>query len=169
MPDHGFNIISRHVWRARAARSRTTRPPSRVNTVFIHWPGATGSLRGINTPEEERRWMRDTQVFHQETRGWSDFAYNYAIFPSGRIYAGRTFRVVPASQAPQNTNGVSIVCVLGTGDPVTRAMRENLVDFCRWAERYAGHDLRVRGHQEVNQTSCPGPALMRLVPSLSRL
>jgi hypothetical protein len=140
-----------------------------VDTVYIHWPGATSSLKGINTPAEERQWMRDTQRFHMDTRGWSDFAYNYAIFASGRIYAGRTFRVVPASQAPYNTSGVSICCVLGPGDSVPRAMKENLRDFVRWCEDYANHDLAVKGHQQVNQTTCPGPALMRLVPGLSRL
>lgn len=169
MPAHGFDIISRSRWGARQPESRTTRPPGQVNTVFLHWPGAPGSLSGVNTPAEERQWMRDTQRFHMETRGWSDFAYNYAMFRSGRVYAGRTFKVVPASQAPQNTNGVSICCVIGAPDAVTAAMRENLIDFVRWCEKYAGHDLAVKGHRDVNQTTCPGDRLMALVPRLNRI
>lgn len=169
MPDHGFDIIPRSRWGARPPRNRDTRAPSVVDTVYVHWPGATGSLAGINTPAEERQWMRDTQRFHMDTRGWADFAYNYAIFPSGRIYAGRTFKVVPASQAPHNTTGVSICCVIGPPDEVTPAMWENLREFVRWCEKYARHDLRCKGHRQVNQTTCPGDKLMQLVPRLDRI
>jgi hypothetical protein len=169
LPDHGFDIIGRTQWSARPPTSRDMRTARSVDTVYIHWPGASGSLASINTPAEERQWMRDTQRFHMETRGWVDFAYNYAIFRSGRVYAGRTFRVVPASQAPFNTPGVSICCVLGPPDPITHAMQENLFDFVRWCEKYARHDLAVKGHRQVNSTSCPGEKLMLLVPRLNRL
>jgi N-acetylmuramoyl-L-alanine amidase len=152
-----------------APRSVTHRRSAVINTVYLHWPGAPGSLLGINTREEERRWMRDIYRFHVGSRGWSDFAYNHAIFPSGHIHRGRGLNAVPAAQAPFNTTGLAIVCVLGAGDRPTRAMRENLADYVRWAERSTGHDLRVRGHRDVNRTTCPGDALMRLVPDLSRL
>jgi hypothetical protein len=170
MAGHGFDIVSRTRWGARAPSSRVTRAAATVDTVYLHWPGATSSLAGINTPAEERQWMRDTQAFHMgPQRGWSDFAYNYAMFPSGRVYAGRTLKVVPASQAPYNTTGVSICCVIGPPDPVTAAMRENLRDFVRWAEGYARHDLHVKGHRQVNQTTCPGDKLMAIVPRLDRI
>lgn len=190
---HGFDIVSRSQWGARPPRSRTTRKPSAVTTVYIHWPGAPGTLRDeqddnektanecvlpaefmarasrIDTIAEERAYMREIQAFHMDQRGWSDFAYNYMIFRSGRVYAGRTFKVVPASQAPFNTTGVSICCAIGAADTVSSAMKENLIDFVRWCERYARHDLACKGHRQVNQTSCPGDRLMKLVPALDRI
>lgn len=190
MARHGFNLISRSRWGARQPRSRVTRTPGSVDTVYIHWPGAPGSLRKqdeenvcdcvlppdlaarasrIDTAAEERAYMREIQNFHMDTRGWADIAYNYVIFRSGRIYAGRTFKVVPASQAPYNTHGVSICCVIGAADEVSPAMWENLRDFVPWCEDYARHDLHCKGHRQVNQTTCPGDRLMKLVPRLDRI
>ncbi|HEU4364546.1 MAG TPA: hypothetical protein VFT13_03685, partial [Candidatus Krumholzibacteria bacterium] len=41
----GFEVVGRREWGARPARSRTRRAGTDVNTVFVHWPGATGNLR----------------------------------------------------------------------------------------------------------------------------
>lgn len=197
----GFDVIQRSTWGARAPRSRTRRPATTVDMVFIHWPGGpvhidrtplpilehpeeeasdcimpadllhllnTHELRNGST-QAERAYMREIQNFHMNVRGWSDYAYNYALFQSGRVYAGRTFQYVPASQAPFNTHGVSLTCNIGTGDQPSVAMRNTMREFVRWAEKYAGHDLHVKGHRDVNQTSCPGDRLYRLVPSLDRL
>jgi hypothetical protein len=198
MAGHGFDIVSRTQWGARPARSRVTQNARSVDTLYIHWPGATGSLRGIDTRTEEKRWMRDTQAFHQnartgrivadpargillpcggddgfarseDERGWSDFAYSYALFLSGRVYAGRTFKVVPASQAPDNTNTVSVCCVMGAADAISDAMKETLREFVRWAEKYAHRELDVQAHRDVNQTSCPGDKLAAYVPRLDRI
>lgn len=166
----GFDI--RTEWRRGGftPESRTRRSRGGITAVYLHWPGAPGSLRSINTLDDEIQWMRDTWRFHTgPQRNWSDFAYNHAIFLSGRVHRGRGLDFIPAAQQNFNTTGLAIVCVLGATDAVSAAMRENLIDYVRWAERACGHDLRVRGHQDVNQTTCPGPALMREVPRLSRL
>lgn len=113
--------------------------------------------------------MRDTQRFHMDTRGWSDFAYNYAIFPSGRIYAGRTFQYVPAAQEGHNTNTVAVCCVIGAPDQIPAPMRETLREFVRWAEDYAHRELKVRGHRDVGQTTCPGDRLFEFTRSLDRI
>lgn len=169
MPPKGFNIVERATWGARPPRARTPQNPRSVDELFFHWPGSSGSLRGINTTAEERRWMRDIQNFHMDTRGWSDFAYSYAIFLSGRIYRGRGFRNVPAGQEGHNTNTVAVVFVVGTADSVSSAMRETAREFTRWAERYARRELLVRGHGAVSQTSCPGPAITRLAAECNRV
>jgi len=104
-----------------------------------------------------------------DTRGWSDFAYNYVVFRSGRIYAGRTFKVVPAAQEGHNTNTVAVCCVIGATDSISSAMKETLREVVRWAEKYAGHELRVRAHRDVGSTTCPGPKLAAFVPSLDRV
>lgn len=198
MSGKGFDVVQRSTWGARSPKSRTRRTAATVDTVFIHWPGGPTHIgrekdrvpedqaQECHVPEEllqllntqairsgsveaERAYMREIQAFHMDVRGWSDYAYNYALFQSGRVYAGRTFQYVPASQAPYNTHGVSLTCNIGTGDYPSVAMRSTMREFVRWAMKYAGHDLRVKGHRDVNPTSCPGDRLYRLVPQLDRL
>lgn len=166
----GFNIVQRDTWGARKPKSVTIQNPRNIHELFIHWPATPGSTSNINTITEERAWMRQIQNFHMDTRDWSDFAYNYAIFPSGRIYAGRTMRRVPAAQEGHNTNTVAICCVLGIGDThIPGAMKANLRQFVRWAEKYTHNELKVRGHKDVGQTSCPGPVLYAYVDDLDRV
>lgn len=199
MAGKGFDIVNRRQWGARSPRQVTSRTNGTVTELYVHWPGDPGILRQdgdekwlkcpedephgcilpdelvaragrINTPAEEKGYTRGVQNFHMDVRGWNDIAYNYLVFKSGRIYSGRTFKVVPASQAPFNTHGVSICAILGTGDTtIPPQMRESLREFVRWCEKYAGHGLKVRGHKDVNQTSCPGPTLYAYVDNLDRI
>jgi hypothetical protein len=148
---------------------RALRTPEDQVTDCVLPPDLIARTRRIDTAAEERAYVRDIQRFHMDVRLWNDIAYNYLEFRSGRVYAGRTFKVVPASQAPYNTSGVSICCVIGAPDEVSPAMWENLRDFVAWCERYARHDLACKGHRQVNQTTCPGDRLMQLVPRLDRI
>lgn len=126
----------------------------------------------ISGPAAERAWMRSVQDFHQgPQRKWCDFAYNFAVFKSGRIYRGRGAYTVPAGQEGHNTNTLAIVCVLGTADArVPVPMQESLIELIRWIERKRAHgEVHVRPHRAVNQTTCPGNVLTAFVPRLDRV
>lgn len=195
----GFTIVSRKAWGARPPRNVTVQDKRSVRELFIHWPGSAGSLLHINTRAEEAAHMRADQNFHmnarerlaradlagdtaratflrqefgdyEDERGWSDIAYNYEVFPSGRVYRGRGFTHVPAGQLNHNAGTVAVCCVLGSADrEIPSAMNLTLRRFVAWAEKYATHELKVRGHGEVVNTSCPGPALRAFVPRLDRV
>jgi hypothetical protein len=189
-----MQIISRKAWGARRPRCRTPQDPRNVRELFIHWPGQPGIAREsitdhdddwcalpdhlidaaarITGPAAEAAWMREIQAFHMgPDRGWCDFAYSFAVFKSGRIYRGRGFYNLPAGQEGHNTGTVAVVCVLGTADAhVPEPMAHALKDLVHWAEtRRAHRELAVRPHRSVNQTTCPGDALARFVPTLDRV
>lgn len=162
-------IHSRRSWGARAPRAgRATQQATSVREFFVHWPGeGVESYSNIDTPAEEEAVMRKFQNFHMDGRGWADFAYGFAIFPSGRIYRGRGMEVVPASQLNHNTGTTSVVCVLGSKDRVPPAMEASLRELIRWADGRAHRKLTVRPHRAVTATDCPGPKLAALVLRLN--
>lgn len=162
-------IRSRASWGARKPRPRDTQTFDQIRELFIHWPGSEpGSWRHVNTEDEEKRTMREIQAFHMgPQRNWSDFAYSFAVFPSGRIYRGRGGPYVPAAQLGHNTGTVAVCVFLGPDDSVP----ENVVISLRWLKKYlegkTGHTLKVRPHKSVTQTECPGPALTILARQLN--
>lgn len=161
-------IRGRRKWGAQAARSRTFQNPANVGELFVHWNGSTPrSFKHINTEAEERELMRSTQAFHMgPQRGWSDFAYTYAIMPSGRIYRGRGLQHVPASQLNHNTNTASVIVFLGPDDRVTSEVREAIRKLWKHVNRRSLRRVQLKGHREATSTDCPGDRLFRTVQQL---
>lgn len=112
--------------------------------------------------------MRDIQAFHMgPERKWSDFAYNFAIFPSGRCYYGRGLRYVPAAQAEHNTNTAAVIVFIGPDDIVPVAVRQAIRDLRAHCTNKSRHNVRLRAHKDVTSTGCPGPKLTATVRSLA--
>lgn len=162
-------IHSRKSWRARTPHPRTPQSPKNVTELFVHWPGGVPrSWRNIKTAVQETATMRSIQEFHMgPERGWSDFAYSFAIFPSGRIYRGRGMDWVPASQLSHNTGTASVCVFLGPDDPVPSAVIDAIKDLRNHCEKRAGRKLRLRPHRSVNSTDCPGSRLATVVAKLA--
>lgn len=151
-------IISRALWGARPPRHRTFNDwPSGVDLWVHHSASATPSADA--SVAAESAVMREIQAFHMgPKRGWSDFAYNFAIFPSGRIFEGRGVNVQGAHSRGRNHEPA--VCLIGTyttAEP-TQDARAAVWDLARIID--AGD---LRGHRENTQTSCPGDGAMRAV------
>lgn len=163
-----MHIHSRKSWSARSPRAgREHQDPHAVREFFVHWPGeGVASYANLSQAQEEAI-MRKFQNFHMDGRGWNDFAYSFAVFPSGRIYRGRGMTIVPASQLNHNTGTVSACCVLGEKDRVPQAMEQSLRELIKWTNRRAGRKLTVRPHRAVTSTDCPGPALAALTLRLN--
>lgn len=170
MPATKLKIHSRRSWGAKPPRPRDEQSPSQVRELFIHWPGGEpASWAHVDSVAEEEATMRSIQGFHMgPARGWSDFAYSFAVFPSGRIYRGRGMRYVPAAQLGHNTGTVAVIVFLGPEDQdklsskvvgAIRALREH-------CEAKAGRSLDVRPHRAVTSTECPGPFLNELANKL---
>lgn len=160
-----LNIRSRKSWGARKPRARDSQRPANVLELFLHWPGADEPF-GVWTPAAEERWMRATQDFHMDERGWADFAYSFAVFPSGRIYRGRGINWVPAAQENHNTNTVAVCVLVGPGQPIPEEIRRSLRALRVYVEDRCGRSLTMRPHSAVVSTTCPGPALTKLCKTL---
>lgn len=163
-----MKIHSRASWNARKARSRTRQSDSIIKEFFLHYPASPHGLAHIDTDQEQDAYMRQIQNFHMDVRGWSDFAYAFAVFQDGEVYRGRGRTYVPAAQLGRNTGTIAVLCVLGVQEQPSTAMAKSLRLLKDDMDKKVGRDLRVRAHSDVNATSCPGDALRRLVPLLNK-
>lgn len=172
-----LTIIQRSDWGARPRNGTPERrSPSSIDTLVVHWPGHTGSLKHINTTAEEKAQLRAWQDFHIDGNGWIDLGYNHVIFPNwGRpgqaphVYTGRGARYTPAAQANNNRGTLAVMVAIGTEDGVNPATKRRLRSYVRWAEEYVGHELRVVGHRHFGGTSCPGDKLNRYTRRMDRV
>jgi hypothetical protein len=134
----------------------------------------SGSLQWVDTVEEEHAQLRAWQRQHMQVNGWADGGYNHVLFPNWgrpekvpRVYTFRGAQYVPAAQLNHNAGTLAVMVALGPDDPLTDDVKRRLFAFHRWAEDYAGHRLRVRGHGEVFGTECPGPRLRSFVKEMN--
>lgn len=165
-----LTIIPRAVWRpARRGGPVESRPPEAIDELFVHW---LGDERRIVPHDGWSRWgeralMRQIQRQHIQGNGWSDIGYNHVLFPNPkgtpRIYAARGAKYTPAAQKNHNHGTIAIMVYMGAGDTLLPSTTARLRSYVRWADRYAGRELEVRGHGEVVSTECPGPALRKWV------
>lgn len=167
-----LQLITRRTWGAAARQgSVIQRAPSSITELFVHYPGAKDPTLippSGWTAAEERQIMRDLQRGHF-ANGWSDIGYNHVLFPHPdglpRIYTARGAQYIPAAQLKHNTGTIAIMVYMGSADMLHDSTKARLRSYVRWADDYAGRRLRVRGHGEVVQTACPGPALREWVRS----
>lgn len=160
-------IQTRKSWGARRPRSRTPQSDSIIKELFLHYPADGHDLSHIDIDQEQDSYMRGIQNFHMDVRGWSDFAYSFAVFQDGRVYRGRGRNYVPASQLGHNTGTVSCLCVVGNTEVPTHAMYLGLARLKDDLDKKVGRDLLVRPHSSVVATGCPGPNVRALVPRLN--
>lgn len=177
-----LTIYPRTDWHARKSNgTRTRRAPSSITQLFIHWPGAVPkSWQNVNTVTEERATIKGFQNYHIDSNGWTDIGYNHVLVPNwGRpkqvphIYTARGAQYVPAAQTDHNAGTLAICVLMGPDDPLLESVKERLRSYVRWAEHYAGHELKVMGHRQnpshPGATECPGPKLLAYVPTLDKV
>ena len=100
--------------------------------------------------------MRAIQKFHQDSRGWADYAYNFGVWDDGNIYEGRGFGAQGGHTRGWNTRSVA-VCYMGDGSkPVPKPALEAIAEVARMADEYFGRNLIRQAHKDVGSTACPG-------------
>jgi len=168
-----FEIIARSEWRPRPA-AYTTKLRTPVSQFFIHH-GADSGPKGAEeaTEEAEHEYLRGTQAFHMDTRGFSDIAYSFGIMASGRIYEARGWDRVGGHTF--NHNSISLAAEFaGNYHPnvpgvVTRMPTEIAIDAARFLISEGVRlgkltpDAAILGHRDVGAqgggTACPGDNL----------
>jgi hypothetical protein len=137
--------------------------------------------------------------FHRNTNGWDDVGYNFLVDKYGQVFEGRAGGVdqpVVGAQA-QGWNAQSTgIANLGTYTdvPQTAEAINAMANLMAWklplhgapvtgtvtlrsagggSNRYAAGTMhafeRISGHQDGNQTACPGAQLYAQLPSLRSL
>ncbi|XP_036322481.1 peptidoglycan-recognition protein LB-like [Rhagoletis pomonella] len=112
--------------------------------------------------------MRSMQDFHQQTRGWNDIGYSFAIGGDGLIYVGRGFNVIGAHAPKYNDKSVGIVLI---GDwrtelppPQMLEATKSLIEF-GVEKGYIHPQYKLLGHKQVRDTECPGARLFDEISS----
>ncbi|WP_184077263.1 peptidoglycan recognition protein family protein [Nocardiopsis mwathae] len=146
-------IRSRSSWGARSPRNRQGVSRARRVEFTVHYSqGPT-----TQTP-------RQIQNFHMDSNGWADIGYNFLVDRSGVVYEGRGWNVAGAHAAPRNVQGIG-VCFIGRDGDATDAAKRSIRALYEEACRRVGRRLRMRGHRDINSTSCPGDDLYAWVKS----
>ncbi|MGZ4140572.1 MAG: N-acetylmuramoyl-L-alanine amidase, partial [Actinomycetota bacterium] len=176
-------IITRAQWGADPSHLNLPCPgiASTLKMAFVHHTDTSNSY----TKSGAAAQVRAIYLYHTDTRGYCDIAYNFLVDRYGQIFEGRnggiTNNVIGAHTGGYNTYTVG-VALLGTFSSVkpTSAMLVSLQDLLAWRMDIAhipaigtvtmitgsGNDHtaagtavtfnRIAGHRDASYTSCPG-------------
>ena len=152
-------IKSRADWGARPPLSPPSKWTDGPHDLVVHWVGGSGSLN-LSNPSQVPQAIRNIQAYEQ-SKGYSDIAYNLIADPFGGVWNGRTLAFAGAANGPA-TNGTkpSVCLLLNKDDLMTVQMKDAVRQIRR--ELCPGQLL---GHREVNLTFCPGDDVMRWIQS----
>jgi hypothetical protein len=134
------------------------RGPQPVSELFFHHT-VTKQLPVTASLEAEREQMRLLdQIAH--SRGFNGISYCWVCFPSGRCWEGRGWGIVEAATEGHNTSGDSLVFA-GNYSAFKLSEQQKqaavaLVNRAQVSGFLAAKGLNIRGHREVDSTSCPG-------------
>lgn len=159
--------MHRSAWGAQPPRSKpVVLLASRVDTVVYHYSAADADEQADHKNCAGR--VRGIQRFHQDTRGWSDIAYNYLVCKHGWIFEGRGVEFKSAATGAANSHTLA-VCFLGDDtagrDDLTNAGRQGLVEITRWIRQRRPAAAARKGHRDFMPTSCPGDEITRYIRS----
>ena len=146
-----MKVVSRADWGAKAPKSRRAIREKEVTHFFLH--------HAAGTYKDGPSAMRAIQKFHQDSRGWVDYAYNFGVWEDGTIYEGRGFGAQGGHTRGWNTKSVA-VCYMGDGGkPVSKPALDAILVVADAADAYFGKNLTRQGHRDVGSTACPGDVL----------
>ncbi len=155
-------VHRREAWGARPYRGTVNLNRRLVRGVVHHTVTSNDYGR-----DEVPAILRAIQAYHQDTRGWSDIAYNFLVDRFGRVWEGRerSYEDPVIGSASSGTN-LGSVAVSFIGDAMTVAppsvVLRSIGRTLGWKMRK--HGLRpttrnIVGHRDIGQTDCPGDAL----------
>lgn len=106
----------------------------------------------------ERFTADDIHRWHL-TNGWAGMGYNYFIAKDGIIYTGRDELQCGAHTQDYNTSGMGICCEGNYMiETMPTAQKEALIELIKDIRNRYGK-LPIKGHRDLNATSCPGANL----------
>lgn len=164
----GMTIVGREEWGARPATSSSFHTLSAESILFVHY--SAGQSRSIDTKAEQFATIHSIQNYHMDHNGWSDIGYHFIVFQArgaikiARVFQGRPLDRVPAAQAGYNYGNIAVCVVAGPGEAIGRMTVNRIRSI------YARVPAQtVKGHRDVNSTSCPGDNLYSKLPRIREL
>lgn len=126
-----------------------------IKELIVHH---TDSDRDTTTFEQIRQW-------HLQ-KGWVDIGYHFVFTADGKQHVGRPQTVMGSQALHHNSNALGL-CVTGNfekqhpTDEQIHSLIQTLAVLCR---KYKLKPSAIKGHRDVNQTTCPGKNLYSKLP-----
>ncbi|CAM5122404.1 peptidoglycan recognition protein 1-like [Natator depressus] len=160
------SIVSRSKWGGWPPKNRVPlRTP--VRYVILHHTARNRCF----TLASCSRLVRRIQNYHMDKRGWSDIGYNFLIGEDGRVYKGRGWstRGAHAKNWNRKSLGISFIGNFSRIVPSAAALNaaRRLIQ-CAVSRGFLSRSYTLKGHRNVNPTSCPGDSLYRVISQWPR-
>lgn len=150
-------IVPRSEWGAQYDNGVGNRPVGSLEKYLHHT--VTKHLRKNASAAAEKAQMRAVESIGEQ-RFLRGISYTFAIFPSGRIYAGADVHRISYHSGPgRNVRGVGIVLV---GNYEANDMTDAQVESLAWLlqegvrEGWWNDPAITEGHRDFKATACPG-------------
>uniref|UniRef100_A0A674J9X9 Peptidoglycan-recognition protein n=1 Tax=Terrapene triunguis TaxID=2587831 RepID=A0A674J9X9_9SAUR len=159
-------IISRSQWGARAPKSRV---PLKTPVPFVIIHHTEGNP--CTSQASCSRQVKGIQNYHMNTQRWSDIGYNFLIGEDGNVYEGRGWSTMGAHAKNWNSKslGFSFLGSFTSRVPNNAALNagKSLIQ-CAVSKGFLSRSYTLKGHRNVNPTSCPGNALYGVISKWPR-
>lgn len=153
-------IMPRGRWTRAGVIASRADPMNGINRITVHHT-AVSSL-AMRTESDAIKMMNTLRNGHV-SRGWADIGYHYAIDPQGRVWEGRPLSWQGAHVENQNPHNLGIVLMGNFDQQSPTADQLAALDgfVAAQARRFRIPLDRIRTHQELAKTACPGRNLQR--------
>lgn len=167
-----LRVRSRRSWGAKPPESRSGfSTPARY--TFIHHTVTSfpaGEKAAVRQEKEHMRYLQQIAF----GRDFADISYSFVIFPSGRVYEGRGWRVVGAHTDGSNSISHAFVFVGNYElDRPTKAALEAAAKLHKRGRRQGHIDPRAQilGHRQASgaATACPGTHLFHKLQAIREM
>ncbi|WP_338683168.1 peptidoglycan recognition protein [Streptomyces acidiscabies] len=185
-------IVPRSAWLDGPRAQPAPRYDDKVVAVFVHHTDSPNRYDCADAP----RIIRYLRAGQTGVRDWDDIGYNFLVDRCGTIYEGRAGgvdRAVTGAHTQGFNHRTAGIAALGTfvsGTPVPPAMAEAIAAIAAWKLGLSDVDPRgvarltstsgysryaagasaslpvIAGHKDGYMTTCPGLALMDLLPQI---
>jgi hypothetical protein len=152
-------IIPRAQWTSARPDLADTVPMVRVERITVHHDGL--EPMPISSAADAARRIETIRRAHVEHNGWADIGYHFVIDPQGRVWEGRPLDRQGAHVRDNNPRNMGVL-VLGhfnVQKPTPRALATLDGFLAEAAVRFRVPMNRIRTHQEIVSTECPGTNL----------
>jgi hypothetical protein len=167
-PPENFGIIPRSAWTREGPNMATIDPMNGVKLITFHHSGDPKPFTSSDYAETAQH-LEYVREYHR-SRNFQDIGYHFAIDRAGRVWQLRSLAYQGQHVRYNNEHNIGIV-VLGNFDlqAMTAAQKQRVQNFSPLVRKQ--YDLpisRVKTHQELVSTECPGSDMQPFVVQLRK-
>lgn len=153
-------VMPRRAWTTTAPIAALANPMVRVERITIHHDAINSA--GVTTQSAAQRRLNSIRDGHLQ-RDFADIGYHFIVDPQGNVWEGRPLRFQGAHVKDQNERNMGVM-VMGNfmeQRPTPAALAALDAFIASQMRRFAVPLWKVKTHQELAPTACPGTNLQR--------